>query len=120
MAQLQYRLVIPPPLKKLGGILQILTIILHRANARTVLCPFPGLVPPNPCPAMASARAALERAGIRHRAAFFRKHAGGRPSPSDCMNKLAADSARFPHGILRTLPLYKKLSLCSLYIKSFL
>jgi hypothetical protein len=56
------------PSLKHEEILQNLSIILHRANARAILCRSPGLSPVDPCPAMSCARATLETAEIRRQA----------------------------------------------------
>ena len=56
------------PSQRYEEILQTLSVILHRANARAILCRSPGPCATDPSPAIASARAALERAEIRRRA----------------------------------------------------
>eukprot|EP00666_Eupelagonemidae_sp_cell4sb_P017850 gene17850-biopygen31019 len=56
------------PSSKAEELSQTFSVILHRANARSVLCRSHGLSPADPCPSMASARTALEHAEIRRRA----------------------------------------------------
>eukprot|EP00666_Eupelagonemidae_sp_cell4sb_P018089 gene18089-biopygen31850 len=56
------------PSQKAEELSQTLSVIPHRANARSVLCRSHGLSPADPCPSMANARKALEHAEIRRRA----------------------------------------------------
>ena len=57
-----------PPSLKTEAIYQTLCVILHRANALSILTRSPDASPSDPCPAMASARAAMVSAEIRRRA----------------------------------------------------
>ena len=70
LANAAAKLIGESPSQKSEGLSQTLSVILHRANARSVLCRSHGLSPADPCPSMASARTALEHAEIRRRAEF--------------------------------------------------